>query len=136
MGSPYALDPDEVVARSRPRSRTMSQAAAHFELAEYLWRAGSRERAIAHFNACHRLQPGNWTYKWQAYSLVAAERVAGTAARFTQGPLAGEESAWPFDSDFRSEVEALGEGEYYPPDAVIETDKHRACTASGRLPTD
>jgi hypothetical protein len=112
--SPYALDAAEVVARSRPRPRSVSEAAAHFELAEHLWRAGSRERAIAHFTACHRLQPDNWTYKRQAYSLVAAERGGGAAARFAQGPLAGEEEAWPFESDFRSEVEALGEGEYYP----------------------
>jgi hypothetical protein len=31
-----------------------------------------------------------------------------------QGPLQGEEEAWPFDSDFRSQVAILGEGEYYP----------------------
>jgi hypothetical protein len=112
--SPYALDPAEVVARSRPRSRGVSEAAAHFELAEHLWRIGHRGAAIAHFNASHALQPDNWTYKRQAYSLVAAERGTGAAARFAQGPLAGEEDAWPFASDFRSEVELLGEGEYYP----------------------
>lgn len=112
--SPHALSPAEVVARSRPRPRSVSEAAAHFELAEHLWHAGERAAAIEHFSASHRLQPDNWTYRRQAYSLVAAERVDGAAARFAQGPLAGEEDAWPFDSDFRSEVEAIGEGEYYP----------------------
>jgi hypothetical protein len=112
--SPYALDPAEVVARSQPRPGSVSAAAAHFELAERLWQTGLREQAIAHFNACHRLQPDNWTYKRQAYSLVAAERGGSAAARFAQGPLEGEEADWPFAADFRSEVEALGEGEYYP----------------------
>ena len=96
-----------------PLHRVFPAAAAHFELANHLWRAGERDLAIAHFNACHRLQPDNWTYRRQAYSLVAAERVDGPAARFAQGPLAGEEDAWPFASDFRSDVESL-EGAYYP----------------------
>jgi len=112
--SPYAMTPSEVVARSRPRPRPASEAAAHFELAEHLWSAGQRERAIAHFNASHRLHPENWTYKRQAYSLVGAERVAGPVGRFAQGPLLGEEADWPFESDFRSQVEALRGGEYYP----------------------
>ena len=34
----------------------------------------SRDAAIAQFNECHRLQPDNWTYKRQAWSLVGNER--------------------------------------------------------------
>ena len=79
-----------------------------------LWRAGDRARAIEHFNECHRLQPDNWTYKRQAWSVVSNERVGGDFGRFVQGPLEGEEDAWPFASDFRSDVAVLGEGEYYP----------------------
>jgi hypothetical protein len=112
--SQYALSPSEVVARSQPRPRAVSEAAAHFELAEHLWKAGRRDRAIAHFTECHRLQPDNWTYRRQAYSLVGNERVGGDFGRFVQGPLRGEEEDWPFDSDLRSEVSRLGEGEYYP----------------------
>lgn len=112
--SQYALSPSEVVARSQPRPRAVSEAAAHFELANSLWRAGRREPAIAHFRESQRLQPDNWTYRRQAYSLVGNERVGGEFGRFAQGPLAGEEDAWPFDSDFRSEVAALDEGRYYP----------------------
>jgi hypothetical protein len=26
----------------------------------------------------------------------------------------GEEDDWPFESDFRSQIATLGEGEYYP----------------------
>jgi hypothetical protein len=112
--SEYALTASEVVARSRPRPMAVSEAAAHFELADHLWREGRRDLAIAHFNATHRLQPDNWTYRRQAYSLVGNERVGGEFGRFVQGPVRGEEDTWPFDSDFRSEVSMLDEGEYYP----------------------
>jgi tetratricopeptide (TPR) repeat protein len=112
--SEYALSPSEVVARSQPRSVDLSEGAAHFELANHLWRLGERDLAIEHFNECHRLQPRNWTYKRQAWSLVGNERVGGTYGRFVQGPLAGEEDEWPFVSEFRSDTALLGEGEYYP----------------------
>jgi hypothetical protein len=52
--SEYALSPSEVVARSQPRSPSLSEGAAHFELANHLWRKGERDLAIAHFNECHR----------------------------------------------------------------------------------
>ena len=112
--SVYALRPAEVVARSQPRPMSMSEGAAHFEMANHLWRAGERELALAHFNECHRLQPDNWTYKRQAWSLVGNDRVGGPFGRFIQAPLAGEEDEWPFASDFRSDVGLLGEGQYYP----------------------
>jgi hypothetical protein len=112
--SRYWLSPAEVVARSQPRPLTESAAAAHFELATQLWRTGRRDRAIAHFNDCHRLQPDNWTYKRQAWSLVSNERIGGEHGRFAQGPVLGEEAAWPFASDFRSDLALLGKGVYYP----------------------
>ena len=73
--SRFHLTPEQVVARSQPRPRAVSEAAAHFELANHLWTRGQREAAIAHWNACHRLQPDNWTYKRQAYSLLGNEQV-------------------------------------------------------------
>jgi hypothetical protein len=111
--SVHVLSPSEVVARSQPRPLTESAAAAHFELAGHLWHAGHRDRAIVHFNACHRLQPDNWTYKRQAWSMVSNERIGGDFGRFAQGPLRGEEADWPFDSDFRSDVAVL-DSDYYP----------------------
>jgi len=113
--SEFALTRDAVVARSQPRPLTMSEGAAHFELANHLWRAGRRDAAIAHFNACFRLQPDNWTYKRQAWSLVGVEQ-SGDAerGRFTQGPQTGREDEWPFESDFRSDVLKLEAGQYYP----------------------
>ena len=111
----YAMSPDEVVAASQPRGMEQSRAAAHFELANHFWRSGQREAAIRHFNECHRLQPDNWTYKRQAWSLVGNERVGGgDFGRFTQVPVPGEEADWPFASNFDADVAKLEPGQYYP----------------------
>jgi hypothetical protein len=112
--SDYALSPDEVIRRSQPRSTDASAAAAHFELANELWRAGERADAIGHFNECHRLQPDNWTYKRQAWSLLGRERVGGAYGQFVQAPVRGEEADWPFASDFTSDVLNTAVGGYYP----------------------
>jgi hypothetical protein len=112
--SRFYLTPEEVVVRSQPRPRAVSEAAAHFELANHLWRRGQREAAIVHWNACHRLQPDNWTYKRQAYSLLGNEQMGGEFGRFNQVPRPGEEAIWPFESDFYSEVAKLAPGQYYP----------------------
>jgi hypothetical protein len=112
--SEYRLTPDEVIARSQPRPMAVSEAAAQFELANHFWRQGNREAAFRHFRSAHALQPENWTYKRQAWSLLGHERVGGDRGRFAQGPLPGEEAAWPFETDFMKDVMALGPGEYYP----------------------
>jgi hypothetical protein len=112
--SEYALDPEEVIRSSQPRPMTMSEGAAHFELANHLWRSGQRDLAIAHFNECHRLQPDNWTYKRQAWSLLGQERVGGEFGRFAQSPVLGQEDDWPFTSDFFSDVAQVKSGGYYP----------------------
>ena len=122
--SEYALTPDEVVAHSAHRSPAVSQAAAHFELAQHAWRVeGFSERTIAHFNAAHQLQPGNITYKRQAYSALGFERsstdergdgddwpvvpgfkqqMAAMRGRLLQVPRDGED--WPFLSDFGQDM--------------------------------
>jgi len=71
--SRYALAPDEVVRRSRPRPVAEATAAAHFALARALHDAGARDAAIAHFREAHRLHPANWTYRRDAWSLSGAE---------------------------------------------------------------
>ena len=106
--SRFALTPDEVIARSEPRSNDASRGAAHFELANRLW-ADDRAAAIEHFNACHRLQPDNWTYKRQAWSIEGD--VDNPLARFWQGPAEGRE--WPYESDWLSEIQAKGAEHYY-----------------------
>jgi hypothetical protein len=104
--SQYSLAPEEVIARSKPRSPDESRAAAHFELAQHLWQTqGLSPRAIAHFNAAHALQPSNITYKRQAYSVLGVERSEDVEmGRFRQAPAEGED--WPFISDFNKDLVA------------------------------
>jgi hypothetical protein len=97
--SPYALSPEEVVARSRPRPREAAEAAAHFELAQHLQRSGAADAAIPHFRAAHRLQPDNWTYKRQAWTL---------ADRF-------QRPSEHYEGDWLSEVHRVGAENYYEP---------------------
>lgn len=96
-GCRHVLPPEEVVARSRPRPPEHSRAAAHFELARALWDRDEREAARAHFREAHRLDPENWTYKRQAWTLEDP----------LQGPTAH------YDSDWVSEVRARGPETYY-----------------------
>ena len=96
--SRFVLRPDEVVRRSGPRGHDRSLAAAHFELAQHLWRGGREAEAVPHFRAARRLQPDNWTYKRQAWVL---------AHRF-QAPSEF------FEGDWLSDVRAIGAENYYP----------------------
>ncbi len=97
--SPYALAPDEVLWRSGDRGQERSRAAAHFELAQHLWREGREPEALPHFRQARRLQPGNWTYKRQAWVL---------ASRY-QAPTDLLEGDW------LSDVREIGAENYYPP---------------------
>jgi hypothetical protein len=106
--SEYALSAHEVVEQSRPRPPTVSQAAAHFEIAQHLWRLeGLSERVIGHFNAAHQLQPDNVTFKRQAWSALAVERFGDEDewTRFRQAPDEGAD--WPFVTDFNQDVELI-----------------------------
>ena len=97
--SRFALSPDEVLRRSQPRPPEVALAAAHFELGQHLHRSGHPDDAIAHFREAHRLQPGNWTYKRQAWSFVDP----------FQGPTDVYEGNWLAD------VKKVGAENYYPP---------------------
>ncbi len=96
--SRFALSPDEVVARSRPRPPEAAEAAAHFELGQHLHRLGFADDAVPHFREAHRLQPDNWTYKRQAWSFVDV----------LQRPTDVYEGDWAGD------VEKFGPENYYP----------------------
>ena len=106
-GSEYVLSAEAVIARSRPRPIEGSEAAAHFELAQHLWRdEGFSARALRHFAAAHTLQPDNITFKRQAYSAYSFERGDGDEnTRFVQAPRDGED--WPFVSNFTDDMAAL-----------------------------
>ena len=97
--SRFALSPEEVVARSQPRPLETSRAAAHFELGQHLHLSGHADAAIEHFREAHRLQPGNWTYKREAWSMI----------RRDQGP------SDVYEGDWLSDVRRVGAENYYPP---------------------
>jgi hypothetical protein len=95
-GSRYVLSASEVIERSRPRPVEFGLAAAHFELAQHLHRAGFGRDAVAHFEAAHRLDPTNWSYHREALSLVEPE----------WGQV--------YERDMLGEVEAVGPDTFYP----------------------
>jgi peroxiredoxin len=104
--SHYALTPDEVISRSRPRPKEVSEAAAHFALAQHLWRdEGFSDAVLAHFESAHTLQPENITYKRQAYSQYRFGQTGKDRSRFMQSPEEGEE--WPFVSDFTTDMQEV-----------------------------
>jgi hypothetical protein len=96
--SGYRLPPEEVVARSGPRGTAEAEAAARFELGTYLWDSGQRDLGARHWREAHRLQPDNWTYKRQAWSLADP----------FQGPTPLYDSCWVED------VKKIGPENYYP----------------------
>jgi hypothetical protein len=98
--SPFALTPEDVVARSAPRPPEVSRAAASFELGQHLHRGGNAEDAVRWFREAHRLQPDNWTYKRQAWELVDP---------ILQGP------SEQYEGDWLSDVRKIGAENYYPP---------------------
>jgi len=110
--SRFALSPGEVVERSQPRSADTSKGQAHFELACHLEQAGDHEAAVGHFREAHRLVPDNFAYRRQAWSLEPAPD--GPIQRFWQGPVEGAEDDWPYDSEWLSDVRAMGPANYYP----------------------
>jgi peroxiredoxin len=97
--SPYVLAEDKVVQRSVLRSPETSRAAAQFEIGEYLHQSGNHAAAIEHWRQAHRLQPGNWTYKRQAWNLEAPDSVRTIDA---------------YGTGWLDDVQALGAENYYP----------------------
>ena len=97
--SRYALSPEEVVERSRPRPPEEAEAAAAFALGQHLHRAGQPDAAVRWFREAHRLAPDNWTYRRQAWSLVDPG----------QGPTE------QYDGDWLTDVRRSGAENYYAP---------------------
>lgn len=110
--SQFALSPEEVIERSRPRNSDTSTGQAHFELACHLEQAGNHEAAIGHFREAHRLVPDNFAYRRQAWSLEPGPE--GPIQRFWQGPAEGAEADWPYEGDWLADVRAMGPANYYP----------------------
>jgi hypothetical protein len=95
--SAYALSADEVVRRSRPRPIEEATAAAHFAIGQALHERGEPAAAVEHFREAHRLQPTNWTYRRDAWSLAGTDREA------------------VYGTSWVAEVKREGVDNYYPP---------------------
>ena len=105
--SPFALRPDEVVARSAPRDTDTARAVACFDLGQELYHRFGQDAAVPWWREAHRLDRNNWAYKRQAWSLVTTE--PGQPPDLLQGPNDVYESNWLDD------VRDLGAEHYYPP---------------------
>ena len=103
--SQYALGPAEVVAASHPRERHHAEAAANFELGQHLFAASGKEAAVPYWRAAHALDPSNWTYKRQAWTLETTPE--GEPSDLMQPPTEVYEGNWLDD------VRAIGGGENY-----------------------
>lgn len=70
--SPYALAPDQVIARSRPRDQSTAEATACFEMGQHLasQTPAHMDSAISWWRRAHDLDRSNWTYKRQAWTLA------------------------------------------------------------------
>jgi len=102
--SRFALTAEEVVSRSRPRPRDAAEAAAAFELGQHLHLAGHAADAIAWFRRALELQPDNWTYKRQAWNLLAPD----------------QKSLDVYGGDWMTDVKKIGPENYYDPVPELE----------------
>ena len=108
--SEFTLSPEQVVARSRPRSVQVALGHAHFELATALELDSHHDAAIEHFREAHRLVPDSWTFRRKAWSLEPG--IAGPLARFWQGPSVDNPDAWPYEGDWLADVRKEGAENY------------------------
>ena len=111
--SRFAMSPQQVVERSRPRDADKALGHAHFRLATQLEIDGHHDAAIEHFRAAHRLVPDSWTFRRQAWSLEPVGD--GPLARFWQGPDPDSPEAWPYAGDWLSDIRASGAENYNEP---------------------
>lgn len=81
--SRFVMPPAEVIAASRARPWDHALAAAEFELGQHLYAGGRPDAATEHFERAHQLDPENWSFVRQAYSLGDANipRVMAEVAR-------------------------------------------------------
>ena len=111
--SEFALSPEEVIARSRPRDEAVARGHAHFELATQLEMDGHHNAAIRHFRNAHRLVPDSWTFRRQAWSLEPVGD--GPLARFWQGPAPDDADSWPYEGDWVADIRKTGAENYNEP---------------------
>ena len=97
--SPAALSPEEVRRRMAPPDSGVGPAAAHFRLAQAVYRHHGLEAARPHFAEAVRLRPDSWAYQRQGRQLSDPAAV-------------GELDAVPA---FWAALAERGDGGFYPP---------------------
>ena len=124
--SRFALSPDEVVRRSRPRPPEVAAAAAAcFELGQHLHRLGHAADAIRWFKRHTASQPDNWTYRRQAWFFADPVLI---------GPTEGAEDEWPYDSDWLSDAGRWGRRTTTPSRTCSAAVRPRRERLGGRSP--
>jgi hypothetical protein len=107
--SEFALDPADVVEASHPRGSDNAAAAANFEMGQHLFQILGADKgkaaAVPYWRAAHALDPDNWTYKRQAWTLETTPE--GQPSDMMQPPTDVYEGNWLDD------VRARGGGEQY-----------------------
>ena len=93
--SEFVYDAAQVRARLHLPDPAITEAHAHFRLAQYLLRQGKREEAVAHFSEASRLHPESWSIWRQAAKKDATGLASG--------------------AEFWARVDALGDRPYYRP---------------------
>lgn len=103
--SEFALSPDGVIEASLPRDAHHAEAAANFELGQHLFHTVGKDAAIPFWRAAHALDPTNWTYKRQAWTLETTPD--GEPSDMMQPPTD------VYDGNWLDDVRASGGGENY-----------------------
>ncbi len=116
-GSRFVMTPEDVIGAAEPRDADAAEAVAAFELGQALYRrAGAGAAGIAAardwWQRAHDLDPDNWTYKRQAWTLVTTPE--GQPSDLLQGPND------VFTGNWLDDVVANGGGEAYavPPKGI------------------
>lgn len=95
--SQYALTPEQVRSRTRPRGDADVRAALHVRIARRLYRDGGVEAAKRHLDRAVELCPEKWNYRRQAL-VLDPERVG----------------ALNVSPEYLAAMAALGQGAFYP----------------------
>jgi hypothetical protein len=113
--SPYALDPEEVVSRSRPRDHNIAEATACFELGQYFASRTPAEmdRAIHWWRRAHDLDRQNWTYKRQAWTLATTPEGAA------ENDLL-QDASTVYGTSWIRDVMAAGGGAHYTVEPMLD----------------
>ncbi len=106
--SRFAMTPDQVIATSAGRTMEHSRAAACFELGQFLYRQGNKDAAVGLWREAHALQPDNWTYKRQAWTIETTPE--GEPSDLLQAPTDVYEGSWLGDV-----IASGGGAKYYTP---------------------